>query len=169
MKSALKILRPEELANWREAQRQLGHCVGAVNGCFDLLHFGHALALEQAKSLVDVLIVGINSDESIQARKGPGRPVFSEHDRAFLLASLEVVDAVTVFQGSDASEFLAAVRPDYWIRGYDYKVRPMNKAEHHAVRMGGGRDVYLPERPAGRSSTQILRSLQGLEVELTPA
>ena len=83
-----------------------------TNGCFDLLHAGHARSLAGAKALGDILIVGINSDESVRALKGPGRPIMNEPDRAELLAALEAVDYVTVFPEPDPIRALSLIQPD---------------------------------------------------------
>ncbi len=103
----------------RQAQRR-GRRVVFTNGCFDLLHAGHAKLLERAKRLGDVLIVGLNSDRSVRALKGRRRPIIGQRDRALLLAALESVDYVTIFHDRTPQRLIARLRPDVLIKGADW-------------------------------------------------
>ena len=124
-----------------------------TNGCFDLLHRGHVEYLHAARSLGDVLVVGLNSDESVRRLKGHGRPVNPQEDRAIVLAALADVDFVTVFDEDTPRELIAALLPDVLVKGGDYTREQIVGA--HDVEAAGGRVVVAPLLP-GRSTTSIL-------------
>lgn len=130
----------------------------ATNGCFDILHAGHVSYLEAARALGDVLLVGLNSDASVTALKGEGRPVNPESDRATVLAALESVSAVSVFPQHEATEFLALARPDVYVKGADYTLETMNPRERAVVESTGGRIEFLPF-VAGKSTSALLRAI----------
>ena len=127
-----------------------------ANGCFDLVHVGHVRYLEAAKREGDVLVVAINSDESVRRLKGPTRPVHTAADRGRLLAGLACVDAVEVFEDDDPTATLARLRPDVWVKGDDYRDRDLPEAR--TVRALGGRIALVPYLD-GHSSTRILQHL----------
>src|SRR5436190_23617723 len=102
-----KIVAWEKLPEWRAAMRARGKKLVVTNGCFDLLHLGHVTYLENARNLGDMLLVGLNGDESVRQLKGEGRPVNAESDRAGVLSALESVDAVCIFAEVTANRFLA--------------------------------------------------------------
>jgi rfaE bifunctional protein nucleotidyltransferase chain/domain len=106
-----KIIELEDLSDRCEKLRSAGRKIVATNGCFDLLHVGHVRYLQAARSLGDLLIVGLNGDRSVHDLKGAGRPITAQSDRAEILAALECVDMVTIFPEIRATKFLAAVRP----------------------------------------------------------
>ena len=133
--------------------RASGATVVATGGCFDILHAGHVACLEAARRLGDVLIVLINSDESVRRLKGPGRPAVGVADRAQVLRALSCVDAVGVFTEDDPRAVLSRLRPDVWAKGGDYGAAPLPEAG--LVRSWGGRVVLLPYVD-GRSTTSIL-------------
>jgi len=122
--------------------RARGGSVVATGGCFDLLHAGHVGLLREARRLGDCLIVCLNSDSSVRALKGPGRPLVTEQDRARVLAALECVDAVVVFDEPTPSLLLEQLRPDVWVKGGDYARTELAEAE--VVRRHGGQVVLLP-------------------------
>jgi len=153
-----KILSWDALPAWRDAQRRLGRTVVATNGCFDLLHLGHATYLEAARALGDLLVVGVNSDDSVRALKGPSRPVNPENDRAALIAALASVDAVCLFPEVSARNFLARLQPDVWAKGADYTLDTLNPEERAVVEQAGGRIAFLDLVP-GRSTTRTLQRL----------
>lgn len=155
-----KILAPDALPAWREAMRRAGRRVVATNGCFDLLHVGHATYLETARSLGDVLLVGVNGDASVRALKGPARPVNAEQDRAQLVAALASVDAVCVFPEASAAEFLRAAQPDVWAKGGDYTLETLNQNERRLVEAAGGRIGFIPFVP-GKSTTALIARFGG--------
>jgi D-beta-D-heptose 7-phosphate kinase/D-beta-D-heptose 1-phosphate adenosyltransferase len=124
-----------------------------TNGCFDLLHRGHTDYLAAARGLGDFLVVGLNSDASVRRLKGPGRPISPEEDRARILASLECVDAVTLFDEDTPLDLITALAPDILVKGGDYDADSIVGAA--AVRAGGGRVVVLPF-VAGRSTSHLI-------------
>lgn len=147
------------VVGFRERCRAHKRTVAWTNGVFDVLHHGHLQSLVAAKRFADVLIVGINSDASVRANKGPDRPIFPAEERAAMLAALECVDAVTIFDAPTPVEILAAVRPDVHVKGADYAPphgKPIPEAE--LVRSWGGRVEFVPLVP-GRSSTATLAKL----------
>lgn len=132
-----------------------GRRVVATNGCFDVLHAGHAVYLEGARRLGDVLLVGVNEDAAVRALKGPGRPVNGAADRALLLAALADVDAVCVFPGLTAEEFLRRARPAVYAKGGDYTPATMCPADRVAAEALGAEVVVVPGL-AGRSTSALL-------------
>lgn len=102
--------------------RRAGRKVVFTNGCFDIIHVGHVRYLQEAKALGDILVVGLNTDKSVQKLKGPSRPVQSEDARAEVMAALACVDAVTLFDEDTPEELIKNVRPDVLVKGGDYKV-----------------------------------------------
>jgi D-beta-D-heptose 7-phosphate kinase/D-beta-D-heptose 1-phosphate adenosyltransferase len=122
--------------------RSRGGRVVATGGCFDLLHAGHVGLLREARRLGDCLIVCLNSDASVAALKGPGRPLVGEQDRAAVLAALESVDAVIIFDEQAPSALLERLRPDVWVKGGDYAHADLTEAE--VVRRHGGEVMLLP-------------------------
>ena len=145
----------------RESYRRAGRTVVWTNGCFDLLHAGHVRSLRAAAALGDVLVVGLNSDESVRRLKGPSRPILPEEDRAESLAALECVDHVLVFPDSTPTAVLGRLRPDVHCKGADYAPphgRPI--PEKAVVEAYGGRVAFLP-LVEGVSTTELIRRLRG--------
>lgn len=144
-----------------EAVRRFGrprdHTLVFTNGCFDLLHRGHAAYLAAAAREGDRLVVGLNSDDSVRRLKGPGRPVQPEEDRAYLLASLRAVDAVTVFGEDTPLALVEALEPDVLVKGDDYA--PDEVVGREEVEAAGGRLVLVPLEP-GRSTSGLLRRIR---------
>ena len=134
-----------------------GRRVVFTNGCFDLLHPGHIQSLEQARALGDALIVGINGDASVRELKGPGRPILPELERAEILAALECVDAVVIFQQITPREIIAALLPDVLVKGGDWAGDQIIGREE--VEAAGGRVVSIPVVP-GYSTTAILAKMR---------
>jgi rfaE bifunctional protein nucleotidyltransferase chain/domain len=128
-----------------------------TNGCFDLLHPGHIRTLEQAKELGDVLIVGLNSDRSVRQLKGEGRPVLPELERAEILAALECVDAVVIFDEPTPREVIARLLPDILVKGSDWAGDKIVGKEE--VEAAGGRVVSVP-MIQGHSTSEILRKIR---------
>lgn len=133
--------------------RRDGRIVVATGGCFDLLHTGHIRLLRQARELGDALIVLVNSDASVRALKGAGRPVMRDVDRARVLAALACVDGVTIFEGLTPERTLDTVRPDIWVKGGDYVAAELPEAD--VVYRHGGEVVILPT-VAGYSSSRLI-------------
>ena len=128
-----------------------------TNGCFDLLHAGHVTLLERAKRHGDLLIVGINSDRSVRALKGPGRPVVGQRDRARVLAALESVDYVTVFDEPTPQRLLEALRPHVLIKGADWAASAI--VGRDVVRQRGGRVIRFPLLK-GYSTSRLIRRIR---------
>ena len=139
-----------------EAERRSGRAVVFTNGCFDVLHAGHVHLLERARSLGDMLIVGMNSDASIRGLKGPNRPVHEERDRARVLGALECVDAVVVFGEETPITLIERIKPDVLVKGADYLGKHVVGRE--VVEAHGGR-VELVDLMDGRSTTAALQRL----------
>jgi len=143
------------------AVRGRGGTVVATGGCFDLVHAGHVATLEAARRLGDCLVVCLNSDASVAALKGPGRPVVPAADRARLLQALECVDAVVVFDEATPHAVLRRLRPDVWVKGGDYFDGPAEAPalpEAELVRSWGGQTVVVPYL-AGRSTTAMITAV----------
>ena len=138
-------------------EKRNGKKVVFTNGCFDLLHPGHIRSLETARSLGDVLIVGINGDESVRALKGEGRPVISEQERAEILANLECVDAVLIFDELTPQRVVAALVPDVLVKGGDWPGNQIVGREE--VEAAGGK-VVLVDVVRGYSTTEILKRIR---------
>ena len=153
-----KILDARALSAWREALRAEGRTLAATNGCFDILHAGHVNYLQAARNKADALIVGLNSDRSTTELKGPDRPIHSEADRAAVLAALESVDAVFIFDDLRATNFLQIAQPDVYVKGGDYTVDQLPAEERAIIEAQGGRITVLGHLP-GKSSTEIARRI----------
>ena len=152
-----KELTLPQLVEWREAQRARKRSVVWTNGVFDVLHIGHLESLRAARAFGDVLVVGVNGDASVRANKGPDRPIFPCAERVALLAALEIVDAILVFDDATPERVLAAVKPDVHVKGADYATKPI--PERAIVEAYGGRVELVPLVP-GRSTTSILDKLR---------
>ena len=131
--------------------------IAFTNGCFDILHRGHVEYLEKAKEKADILIVGLNSDESVRLLKGEGRPYVSEGDRAFILSRLEAVDIVCIFTEETPLELIKKAQPDVLIKGGDYTVDTIVGRE--IVESSGGKVLTIP-LVTGRSTTSILNKIK---------
>ncbi len=150
------ILEREALVARVTAMRQAGACIVLANGCFDVLHVGHVRYLEGARALGDVLVVGINSDEQVAVLKGAGRPIMTAVERAEIVASLEAVDLVTIFDEPTVEDLLLALRPDIHAKGTDYTEETV--PEREVVLSYGGR-VAIVGDPKNHSTSEILERL----------
>lgn len=153
-----KILTPDRLRPWREGLRAAGKTLVVTNGCFDILHLGHVTYLEAAREQGDALLVGLNSDASVRQLKGPGRPVNPQADRAAVLAALQAVDGVCIFDELRATRFLALARPDIYVKGGDFTVDQLPAEERDEVARCGAKIVTLALVP-GRSTTAVLEKI----------
>src|SRR6201990_69427 len=149
------ILNPEELLRARARLRAEGRRLVFTNGCFDLLHVGHVRYLAEARRLGGALLVAINSDRSVRALKGPNRPVMSESERAEILAALEAVDLVTVFDEESPRSLISEVLPDVLVKGGDYRLDEIHGREE--VERAGGRVLSLPFVEGASTSSIIER------------
>ena len=161
MNFEVKIIAWAEMPAWRAKVCASGKRLVVTNGCFDLLHRGHVTYLQAARSQGDLLLVGLNSDESVRQLKGSGRPVNGEEDRAAVLAALESVDAVCIFADKTATRFIERAQPDIYVKGGDYTVETLNQEERSVVERGGGKIMVLPVVP-GKSTTALLKKLSTL-------
>ena len=153
-----KILSWEALKIEVERRRRQGEKIAFTNGCFDLLHPGHVRLLTEAKRLGDVLVVGLNSDDSIRRLKGPERPVLSEHDRAEVLGGLDAVDFVAIFGEDTPENLIRTIRPDVLVKGGDYTEAIVVGAPF--VRAYGGEVVLIP-LIEGRSTSSMVARMKG--------
>ncbi len=151
-----KILDSERLENWLEECRRLGKKIVFSNGCFDILHCGHVEYLSKAAAKGDVLIIGLNTDASVRRLKGPSRPVNDENARAFVLAALEFVSAVTLFDEDTPYQLINKVQPDVLVKGSDY--RPEDIVGYDIVTAKGGR-VETIDLVEGFSTTKTIEKL----------
>jgi rfaE bifunctional protein nucleotidyltransferase chain/domain len=151
------VLDRERLAARIAVEKSKGRQIVLANGCFDILHAGHIRYLAGARALGDVLVVGINSDRQVATLKGAGRPLQPEADRAELVASLETVDLVTIFDEPTVTELLLAIKPDVHAKGTDYTEETV--PERDVVRSFGGR-VAIVGDPKNHSTTQLIRSFK---------
>jgi len=153
-----KLMALDELVAWREAQRARKKTVVWTNGVFDVLHVGHLQSLRGAKAFGDVLVVGVNGDASVKALKGPERPIYPCPERVEMLAALELVDAIAVFDDATPERMLAAVKPDVHVKGADY-APPHGKPvpEAAVVQAYGGRIEFITLVPGRSSSSTIAR------------
>jgi rfaE bifunctional protein nucleotidyltransferase chain/domain len=151
------VLTLEEMIVRFGREKRNGKRVVFTNGCFDLLHPGHIHSLEAARNLGDFLIVGINSDESVRTLKGANRPLIEEQERAEILAALECVDGVVIFDELTPQNVIAALLPDILVKGSDWPGNQIvGREEVEAV---GGRVVLIDNVP-GYSTTEILNKIR---------
>lgn len=155
MSASGKIVEREQLRHLVEEWRRAGDTVILCNGAFDLLHVGHVRYLRGAKALGGRVVVAVNSDASVKALKGEGRPIMPEQERAEIVAALESVDAVVVFPESDVRAIIREIRPDVQAKGTDY--RRESVPERDVMAECGGR-VEIVGDAKNHSTTELLRS-----------
>jgi D-glycero-beta-D-manno-heptose 1-phosphate adenylyltransferase len=151
------ILSEVELDQAVESAKRRGQRVAFANGCFDVLHVGHIRYLQGAAATADVLIVGVNGDESVRQLKGEGRPVMSERERAELISAIRGVTYVTIFHEKSPSTLLQKLKPDFHCKGTDYTADSVPEAE--VVRAYGGKVVIVGD-PKDHSTTAILEKMR---------
>ena len=159
MNSRNKILPRDALGAWRDRIRASGHKLVVTNGCFDILHAGHVAYLEAARNEGNLLLVGLNSDDSVRTLKGPGRPLNSQSDRSIVLAALEAVNAVVIFTETRATDFLREAQPDVYVKGGDFQVDQLPTDEVEAVIASGGKVLTLAHAP-GLSTSNLVRRIR---------
>jgi rfaE bifunctional protein nucleotidyltransferase chain/domain len=150
------ILDRDGLVDRVTAEKAKGARIVLANGCFDVLHAGHVRYLRGARALGDLLVVGINSDVQVARLKGTGRPILPERDRAELVASLEAVDLVTIFDEPTVTELLLAIKPNVHAKGTDYTEETV--PERDVVRSYGG-SVRIVGDPKNHSTSEMLRKV----------
>jgi rfaE bifunctional protein nucleotidyltransferase chain/domain len=152
-----KIFDVDAMCAERAKLREQGRKVVFTNGCFDILHVGHVEYLTFARSQGDVLVVGLNSDASVRRNKGERRPVVLEGDRAKVLAALEMVDYVVIFDEDEPAELIGKLLPDVLVKGEDWAHYVSGR---EVVEKNGGKVVLAPV-VAGRSTSSIIERIQG--------
>ena len=157
MRTSQKIVSWETLKRKIARDRKQGKKISFTNGCFDILHFGHVSYLEAAKKLNRVLVVGLNSDSSVKRLKGPQRPINSQKERAHVLAALECVDYVTIFNDDTPYELIKAVKPDVLIKGSDWKGKEV--AGSDVVIQNGGK-IEFAKYLTSYSTTHTIAMIQ---------
>jgi D-beta-D-heptose 7-phosphate kinase/D-beta-D-heptose 1-phosphate adenosyltransferase len=166
-RAADKIKQQDELAQIVRHRRSNGEICVFTNGCFDILHVGHIRYLQEARELGDYLVVAINSDDSVRQLKGNPRPFVTQDERAEMLAALESVDYVTIYDELTADAVIRLLCPEIYVKGGDYK--PDTILEAPAVRAYGGQVVtvaFVQGRSTTRLVERVVRALTQREVEL---
>jgi len=158
-----QVVSLDEMARVHTAMRARGQRLVFTNGCFDLLHPGHVAYLQEARTQGDALVVGLNSDASVRAFKGTGRPLVPQDDRAMVLTALACVDYVVLFDEPTAERLVATLQPEVYVKGGDYAKGEEQKAgkplpEADVVRAYGGDVVILPYLP-GYSTTALIDTI----------
>jgi D-glycero-beta-D-manno-heptose 1-phosphate adenylyltransferase len=151
-----KILSGSELERWLAQARFKNRKIVFTNGCFDVLHRGHVDYLVRASELGDLLVIGLNTDESVKRLKGPSRPYLDEETRVYILASMSFTSAIILFEEDTPLELIQKVRPDILVKGSDYK--PVEIVGHDLVTSWGGKVQTIDLTP-GYSSTQVIGKL----------
>lgn len=155
-----RILNREELVKQVAAARESGARIVLANGCFDVLHVGHVRYLAGARQLGDILVVGVNSDEQVAVQKGEGRPVLPAEERAEIVAALESVTYVSIFDEPTVEQLLLAIKPDVHAKGTDYTTETV--PERAVVRSYGGQ-VAIVGDPKDHSTSEIIARLGGVD------
>lgn len=165
-----KILSREDLRERLKTLRDEGKRIVFTNGCFDILHIGHVKYLNRAKALGDILVLALNSDSSVQSIKGPLRPVVPQDERAYIMASLDMVDYVTIFDEETPLELIEYLEPDILVKGGDWSEDTVIGRE--SVERRGGKVVIIPQfsesstdNPASTTSVieRIITAYKGRE------
>ena len=156
-----KILDPDPLAAIADAMRAEGRKLVLTNGCFDLLHVGHVHYLQAARALGDALAVAINGDDSVRALKGAGRPLNTEGDRAEVVAALDCVDYVVIFQEVRVTRLIEKLRPAIYVKGGDYTPASLDPEERAALEKIGAEIRIVPFEP-GHSTSGLIERMKKL-------
>ena len=155
-----KLKTLEQMSAIMKRLKREGKCVVWTNGCFDILHVGHIMYLQEARKEGDVMVVGLNSDASVKKNKGPERPVVGERDRAQVLSALECVDYIVIFDEKTPMPLLEALQPDVYAKGGDYTIDTIVQEERRLVEAYGGAIAIIPGRE-GQSTTYIINKISG--------
>lgn len=151
------LVERKDIAQFCEILRKGGQKIVFTNGCFDILHAGHVTYLEAAKAQGDVLVLGLNTDESVRRLKGPERPINNELDRAKVVGALQAVDYVVLFGEQTAEAVIAEVKPDIYVKGGDYTLDTLPEAK--IVQSYGGKVAFI-DMVEGRSTTNIINRIK---------
>ena len=158
-KAQEKIKSGQNLIEWRNKLKAENKKLVFTNGCFDILHRGHAEYLMKARLKGDALIVMLNSDQSVKKLKGENRPINDEYSRAFILSCLYFVDAVSIFNSPTCVESIKTIKPDIYIKGADYNLETINKEERAALEECGTSIEFI-DFTEGFSTTSTLQALE---------
>ena len=154
-----RLLSLDDAVVWKKELESAGKRLVVTNGCFDIMHRGHASYLEGARNLGDALLVLLNSDASVRALKGESRPIVCEDDRAFMLNSLRCVDRVVIFDSQRCNKELSALAPEIYVKAGDYTVETLDPAERQALFDSGTEIVFMPFVP-GLSTSSIIEKIK---------
>ena len=152
-----KIYSLSELKNIIEEKKRKGKKIVLANGCFDLIHVGHIRYLKEAKNKGDILVVALNSDNSVRKLKGHGRPLLTERERVEIISSFYFVDFVTIFEETDVSKVIKTLKPDIHAKGSDYT--PETVPEREFVKNYGGR-IEITGGPKVKSTSEIIKEIK---------
>ena len=152
-----RIIESENIKKELSGLKKKSKKIVFTNGCFDIIHAGHISYLNEAKALGDILIVGLNSDESVRRLKGADRPVVNERDRAYVLANLKPVDYVVMFDEDTPYELIKKIKPDVLVKGADYKGKSI--AGSDIVKSSGGETVLI-NFIEGKSTSEIIKKIK---------
>lgn len=151
------ILTAPRLAEALDRERAAGRTIAFANGCFDVLHVGHIRYLQDAAGVADVLVVGVNGDDSVRQLKGEGRPVMPQNERAEIISAIRGVAYVTIFDENSPATLLRTLKPDFQCKGTDYTADSVPEAE--IVRAYGGKVVIVGD-PKDHSTTELLAKMR---------
>ena len=152
-----RILTATQLTEALDRERAAGRTVAFANGCFDVLHVGHIRYLQDAAGVADILVVGVNGDDSVRQLKGEGRPVMPQDERAEIISAIRGVAYVTIFDDSSPATLLRTLKPDFQCKGTDYTADSVPEAE--IVRAYGGKVVIVGD-PKDHSTTELLAKMR---------
>ncbi len=153
----MKIVDINHIKTITSQLKAAGKTIVFTNGCFDILHVGHVRYLNAARDLGGCLILGLNSDQSVRALKGPTRPINTQDDRAEVLSALSAVDYVVIFEESTAENLITQIKPSIYVKGGDYNIKDL--PESSIVSHHGGKTILIPE-VIGKSSSNIIKKIQ---------
>lgn len=151
------LIKEADIEEYAAILRRSGRKIVFTNGCFDILHAGHVRYLEKARSFGDVLILGLNTDASVQLIKGPSRPINNELDRAEVISALKSVDGVVLFGEPTAATLIQKIKPAVYVKGGDYTLETLPEAD--VVKQNGGH-VEFVDVLAGRSTTNVIEKIK---------
>jgi len=154
-----KLVELEHLRVIIAALHNAGQVIVFTNGCFDVIHPGHILHLQQARQEGDILVVALNSDESVRQLKGSNRPICSQQERAMVLAALESVDYIVIFDALQVTEVIEAVQPNVYVKGGGYTLETLNSEECEALERCSAQIIILP-KIGNFSTTNIIERIQ---------
>lgn len=151
-----KIIKPDEIEKVAASLKNQGKTIALTNGCFDILHVGHARYLSEAKKLADILIIGVNSDNSVRRLKGPQRPLNNENDRSEMLGYFYFVNYTVIFEELTADNLLLKIKPDFYVKGGDYTKESL--PESKTIDEVGSKVVFI-NYIQGYSTTKIIEKI----------